>query len=47
MFEKYSYENKEDVTVGWVPLSLHSAGVPWEAIFLVFDEMFTAKVSFS
>jgi hypothetical protein len=45
MFEKYSYENRNEAVVGWVPVSLHAAGVPWDKIFDVFDELFTARVS--
>lgn len=44
ILEKYSYENRPDVRAGWLPLAFHEAGVPWEAIFLVFDELFTTKV---
>lgn len=49
MLEKYSYENRNemDVRAGWVPLAFREAGVPWEAIFSVFDELFTAKASLS
>lgn len=44
MFEKYSFENRSETTAGWLPLTFHSAGIPWESIFVVFDELFTAKV---
>lgn len=45
MLEKFSYERRAGNRPGWVPVALHDAGVPWDSIFAVFDEMLTAKVS--
>lgn len=45
MLEKFSYENRAEGRPGWVPLAFHEAGVAWDVIFGVFDELLTAKVS--
>lgn len=44
MLEKFSYEHRARSRPGWVPTAFHEAGVPWDVIFSVFDEMMTAKV---
>ncbi|GAA5823999.1 hypothetical protein JCM11251_003374 [Rhodosporidiobolus azoricus] len=44
LLERFSYENKAQARPGWVPLAVRDAGVPFEAIFMVFDELMTAKV---
>lgn len=46
MLEKFSYENRAEGRPGWAPLAFHEAGVPWDVIFSVYDELLTAKVSF-
>ncbi|KAK4336201.1 Nucleoporin NUP157 [Rhodotorula toruloides] len=43
LLEKFSYERQGDARPGWVPLAIHDAGVPFEAIFAVYDELFIAK----
>lgn len=45
MLEKFSYENRAESRPGWLPLAFHEAGVAWDVIFGVFDELLTAKVS--
>ncbi|BGP18726.1 hypothetical protein JCM10213_009205 [Rhodosporidiobolus nylandii] len=44
LLERFSYENKAEARPGWVALAIRDAGVPYEAIFAVFDELMTAKV---
>jgi hypothetical protein len=44
LLEKFSYERQAEARPGWVALAIHDAGVPFEAIFAVYDELFTAKV---
>ncbi|KAM0752957.1 nucleoporin-domain-containing protein [Meredithblackwellia eburnea MCA 4105] len=43
VLEKLSLENQGQMGSGWVPQALHDAGVPWELVFDVFDDLFTAK----
>ncbi|GAA5993501.1 hypothetical protein JCM10908_000619 [Rhodotorula pacifica] len=44
LLERFSLEHKEEAQPGWVVHAIRDAGVPFEAIFPVFDELFTAKI---
>ncbi|GAA6057256.1 hypothetical protein JCM3770_003825 [Rhodotorula araucariae] len=44
LLERFSFERKAEARAGWVALAIRDAGVPFEAIFSVYDELFTAKV---
>ena len=44
LLERFSLDHKEEAQPGWVAHAIRDAGVPFEAIFPVFDELFTAKV---
>ncbi|GEM10376.1 nuclear pore complex protein Nup155 [Rhodotorula toruloides] len=44
LLEKFSYGRQGDARPGWVAHAIHDAGVPFEAIFAVYDELFTAKI---
>jgi nuclear pore complex protein Nup155 len=42
--EEYSYANRRDARVGWVPATLRQAGAEWERIFEVFYVIFEEKM---
>ncbi|KAG0656686.1 hypothetical protein C6P46_006988 [Rhodotorula mucilaginosa] len=44
LLERFSLDHKEEAQPGWVAHAIRDAGVPFEAIFPVFDELFTAKI---
>ncbi|CEQ42380.1 SPOSA6832_04172, partial [Sporobolomyces salmonicolor] len=44
LLERFGYERKAESRPGWVALAIHEAGVPFEAIFAVFDELMMAKI---
>ncbi|GAA5858950.1 hypothetical protein JCM8547_007170 [Rhodosporidiobolus lusitaniae] len=44
LLERFSYDRKAESRPGWVAFAIRDAGVPYEAIFAVFDELMTAKV---
>ncbi|GJN92310.1 hypothetical protein Rhopal_005340-T1 [Rhodotorula paludigena] len=44
LLERFSFDRKAEARPGWVALAIRDAGVPFEAIFAVYDELFTAKV---
>ncbi|GAA5897156.1 hypothetical protein JCM5296_002241 [Sporobolomyces johnsonii] len=44
LLERFGYERKAESRPGWVALAIREAGVPFEAIFAVFDELMTAKI---
>ena len=44
LLERFSYERKSEARAGWVALAIRDAGVPFEAIFAVFEELIATKV---
>ncbi|GAA6024169.1 hypothetical protein JCM10207_005590 [Rhodosporidiobolus poonsookiae] len=44
LLERFSYDRKAEARPGWVAFAIRDAGVPYEALFAVFDELMTAKV---
>ncbi|GAA5918079.1 hypothetical protein JCM8208_001213, partial [Rhodotorula glutinis] len=43
LLERFSFERKSDARPGWVALAIRDAGVPFEAIYSVYEELIVAK----